>query len=284
VRTRGELVKAELALKLQRAATRVRGLDSVLVAYSGGVDSGLVLEVAHRVLGTRATGVIASSASLPAAELEAALRLARGRGIDVEVLRTTEVEIDGYRRNGPDRCYFCKSELYGRLGELAARRDVGALLDGFNRDDRADWRPGRKAASEHGVISPLDEAGLGKDDVRLAARELGLANWDKPEAACLSSRVPYGMLIVPSLLSRIEQAEVVLHEEGFAHVRVRHRGSSAVIEVDQLAIPRLLQADRLARVRERLAGLGYPAVEVDPAGYRKGSLNQRPPVAVPDGA
>jgi uncharacterized protein len=278
------LVKAELAIKLEHAAARVRGLDSALVAYSGGVDSGLVLEIAHQVLGARATGVIASSPSLPAAELEAALRLARGRGIEVAVLHTAEVDIEAYRRNGPDRCYFCKSELYGRLGELAARRGVGALMDGFNRDDRADWRPGRKAAIELGVISPLDDAGLGKDDVRLAARELGLANWDKPEAACLSSRVPYGTLIEPSLLSRIEQAEVTLHDEGFAHVRVRHRGSSAVIEVDPAAIPRLLQADRLARVRERLAALGYSAVEVDPAGYRRGSLNQRRPLAVPDGA
>lgn len=277
-------MKAELAIKLERVAARVEDLDSVLVAYSGGVDSGLVLELAHRVLGARATGVIASSPSLPAAELEAALRLARDRGVEVEVLHTAEVELEGYRRNGPDRCYFCKSELYGRLGELAAGRGVGALLDGFNRDDRADWRPGRKAATELGVISPLDEAGLGKDEVRLAARELGLANWDKPEAACLSSRVPYGTLIEPSLLSRIEQAEAVLHDEGFAHVRVRHHGSGAVIEVDPAAIPRLLQAERLARVRSRLAGLGYPVVEVDPAGYRRGSLNQPLPLAVSDGA
>lgn len=277
-------MKAELATKLERVAARVGDLGSVLVAYSGGVDSGLVLELAHRALGAHATGVIASSPSLPAAELEAALRLALDRGIDVEVLQTAEVELAGYRRNGPDRCYFCKSELYGRLSELAAGRGVAALLDGFNRDDRSDWRPGRKAATELGVISPLDEAALGKDEVRLAARELGLANWDKPEAACLSSRVPYGTLIEPSLLSRIEQAEVVLHEEGFAHVRIRHRGLSAVIEVDPAAIPRLLQADRLARVRDRLAVLGYPTVEVDPAGYRKGSLNQPRPPAVPDGA
>lgn len=284
MRARGELVNPELEIKLESLGGRIRELESVLVAYSGGVDSGLVLEVAHQVLGSGATGVIASSPSLPAAELQAALALARDRGIDVTVLPTAEVELEGYRRNGPDRCYFCKSELYGELAALASRRGVGALLDGFNRDDRADWRPGRRAATEMGVISPLDEVGLGKDEVRRAARELGLANWDKPEAACLSSRVPYGTLIEPSLLSRIEQAEVVLHEEGFRQARVRHGGATAVIEVEPAEIPRLMEADRLARVSRRLAQLGYPSVEVDPAGYRKGSLNERLPVAVSDGA
>lgn len=277
-------MNAALAIKLERLDARIRELDSVLVAYSGGVDSGLVLEVAHQVLGSGAMGVIASSPSLPAAELEAALALARERGLGVTVLQTAEVELEGYRRNRPDRCYFCKSELYRELAALASQRGVHALLDGFNRDDRADWRPGRKAAVELGVISPLDEVGLGKDEVRLAARELGLATWDKPEAACLSSRVPYGTLIEPTLLGRIEQAEVVLHEEGFRQARVRHGGARAVIEVEPAAIPRLMEADRLARVSERLGQLGYRSVKVDPAGYRKGKLNERLPVAVPDGA
>jgi uncharacterized protein len=277
-------VNAELAIKLELVAARIRGLESVLVAYSGGVDSALVLEVAHQVLGPEATGVIASSPSLPAAELDAALLLAAARGVDVTVLQTAEVDLEGYRRNGPDRCYFCKTELYGELAALASKRGVSALLDGFNRDDRADWRPGRKAATELGVISPLDEAGIGKAEVRVAARELGLANWDKPEAACLSSRVPYGTLIEPSLLSRIEQAEVVLHDEGFRQARVRHGGASAVIEVEVEAIPRLMEAERLARVSGRLADLGYRDVRVDPGGYRKGNLNERLPAAVTDGA
>jgi uncharacterized protein len=277
-------VKAELAIKLERAGARIAELESVLVAYSGGVDSALVLDLAHGVLGPAAAGVIARSPSLPGAELEAALALARERGIEVSVLDTREVELEGYRRNQPDRCYFCKSELYSRLAEVAAARGVRALLDGFNRDDRADWRPGRRAATEVGVISPLDEAGLDKAEVRVAARELGLSNWDKPEAACLSSRVPYGTLIEPSLLSRIEQAEVALHEEGFRQVRVRHAGARAVIEVERAQIPRLVQPDRLARVSRRLAALGYPSVEVCPDGYRKGSLNARPTMPVADGA
>ncbi|MDQ6748637.1 MAG: ATP-dependent sacrificial sulfur transferase LarE [Candidatus Dormibacteraeota bacterium] len=276
-------MRAELALKLERAGAQVAGLGTALVAYSGGVDSSLVLEIAHRALGPGASAVIARSPSLPTAELEAALALGRDRGIQVSVLDTREVELDGYRRNEPDRCYFCKSELYARLAEVAAARGVGALLDGFNRDDRADWRPGRRAAVEVGVISPLDDAGLGKEDVRTAARELGLANWDKPEAACLSSRVPYGTLITPSLLSRIEQAEEVLHAEGFRQVRVRHGGTTAVIEVERELIPRLRQPARLARVSSRLAALGYPGVEVNLEGYRKGGLNVSARAPVADG-
>jgi uncharacterized protein len=284
VRTGCELVKGDLAARLERAKAQVRGLGSVMVAYSGGVDSALVLEIAHRALGPAATGVIARSPSLPATELEAALDLARERGIAVSVLDTAEVELEGYRRNEPDRCYFCKSELYTRLAEVAAARGVGALLDGFNRDDRGDWRPGRRAAVEAGVISPLDDAGLGKEEVRAAARELGLANWDKPEAACLSSRVPYGTVISPSLLSRIEQAEAVLHEEGFRQVRVRHGEGGALIEVEPGAVPRLLEPARLDRVRGRLAGLGYQRVEVSREGYRRGNLNLGGRLPAADGA
>ncbi|MFN2465813.1 MAG: ATP-dependent sacrificial sulfur transferase LarE [Candidatus Dormibacteria bacterium] len=277
-------MRRDLAVKLEDAAARVRELGSVLVAYSGGVDSALVLEIAHRTLGSAASGVIARSPSLPAAELEAALALARGRDIEVSVLVTREVELEGYRRNQPDRCYFCKNELYTRLAEVAAERRVRALLDGFNRDDRADWRPGRRAAVEVGVVSPLDDAGLGKDDVRAAARELGLPNWDKPEAACLSSRVPYGTLVSPALLNRIEQAEEVLHGEGFRQVRVRHGGAVAVIEVEQPHIARLLEPGRLARVTARLNDLGYGEVRVSRDGYRKGSLNISGPLTVADGA
>jgi uncharacterized protein len=268
-------VNAGQAAKVEAAATIVRDLGSVLVAYSGGVDSALVMEIAHRALGPRCLAVIARSPSLPAAELAAALELARERGAPVEILDTDEVALDGYRRNQPDRCYFCKSELYGRLGELAAERGMARVVDGFNQDDRSDWRPGRKAATELGVVSPLDLAGMTKADVRDAARHLGLPNWNKEEAACLSSRVPYGTLIEPALLSRIE--------DGFRQVRVRHGNETAVLEVAPEQVARLNSPPTLARVSTRLRGLGYAAVEVEAGGYRKGALNHRGPVGMADG-
>ena len=246
-----------LAEKVAVISARVRSLEHVLVAYSGGVDSSVVLELGHRALGGACLGVIASSPSLPRAELEEAVGLARGRRIRLQVLATAEVERTDYAANGPDRCYFCKSELYDRLGEVA--RDVGAvaILDGFNRDDRADWRPGRRAAAEQGVVSPLDEAGLGKEEVRHAAQQLGLPNWDKPAAACLSSRIPYGIPVTVETLARIESAERVLHTEGFRQLRVRDANAAATIEVDLVDLPRLREPRRLARIERRLRGLGY---------------------------
>jgi uncharacterized protein len=267
-------VKPELAEKLDLVSARIRALERVLVAYSGGVDSSLVLELGHQALGDACLGVIASSPSLPRAELEEALRLARERGIPMRVLHTAEVERADYAANGPDRCYFCKSELYARVGEVALEVRATAILDGFNRDDRGDWRPGRRAAAEQGVVSPLDEAGLGKEEVRLAARGLGLSNWDKPAAACLSSRIPYGIPVTVETLGRVESAERVLRAEGFRQLRVRDANAAATIEVDLADLPRLLEPQRLARIERRLRRLGYSSVAVDEDGYRRGSLNQ----------
>jgi uncharacterized protein len=262
---------------------QIREARSVLVAYSGGVDSSLVLEVAHRALGTRCVGVIASSPSLPRAELEEALALARERGIDVRVLQTAEVERPDYAANGLDRCYFCKSELYQRLAEVAVDAGVAAILDGFNRDDRADWRPGRRAAAEYRVLSPLDQAGLTKAEVREAARELGLLNWDKPAAACLSSRIPYGIPVTVETLGRVESAERMLRAEGFRQVRVRDANAAATIEVEVGDLPMLMEPARLARIKRRLRGLGYASVAVDQVGYQRGKLNRATVDAVPQG-
>ena len=266
-------MRHELRQRLEQMEASIRGLGGVLVAYSGGVDSTLVLEVAHQVLGDDCLGVIARSPSLPAAELESALGTARDRGIEVRVIATNELEVEGYVRNEPNRCFFCKTELYGTLALLA--RDLGGrtILDGFNVDDRGDWRPGRQAAGDHGVISPLDEAGLGKADIREAARELGLPNWDKPAAACLSSRIAYGQPVTVATLSRVEAAETLLRGEGFGQLRVRHHGAAARIEVEPDQVPRLLEPERLARVEAGLRRLGYASVSVDPRGYRRGSLN-----------
>jgi uncharacterized protein len=268
------VVRPELADKLELMSGQIREARSVLVAYSGGVDSSLVLEVAHRALGTRCVGVIASSPSLPRAELEEALALARERGIDVRVLQTAEVERPDYAANGLDRCYFCKSELYQRLAEVAVDAGVAAILDGFNRDDRADWRPGRRAAAEYRVLSPLDQAGLTKAEVREAAKELGLRNWDKPAAACLSSRIPYGIPVTVETLGRVESAERMLRAEGFRQVRVRDANAAATIEVEVGDLPMLMEPARLARIKRRLRGLGYASVAVDQVGYQRGKLNR----------
>jgi uncharacterized protein len=270
----GGLVRADLGAKLEAMASQIHDLESVLVAYSGGVDSGLVLEVGSRALGSGCLGVIARSPSLPRIELEGALEIAADRGWRVQVLETEEVERADYAANTPDRCYFCKSELYGRLAEVAEESGSRAILDGFNRDDRSDWRPGRRAAAEHVVISPLDLAGLAKDDVREAARELGLPNWDKPAAACLSSRIPYGIPVTVAALSRVESAERVLREEGFRQLRVRDAEAAATLEVEADQLPRLREPERLERIRRKLHRLGYTSVAVDEIGYRRGSLNQ----------
>ncbi|MGB2940320.1 MAG: ATP-dependent sacrificial sulfur transferase LarE [Candidatus Dormiibacterota bacterium] len=266
-------MRYELAQRLEAMGRRIGALEGALVAYSGGVDSTLVLAVAHQVLGDACLGVIARSPSLPATELEAALAVAGERGIPVRVLATNELEVEGYVRNQPDRCFFCKTELYGALAELADDLGGRAVLDGFNVDDRGDWRPGRQAAADHGVISPLDDAGLGKEDIREAARELGLANWDKPAAACLASRIAYGEPVTVATLSKVEAAELLLRGEGFGQLRVRHHGDTARIEVEADQVPRLLEPDRLARVEAGLRRLGYASVSVDPHGYRRGSLN-----------
>jgi len=263
-----------VAATVELILARIRVLDRVLVAYSGGVDSSLVLELGHQALGEACLGVIARSPSLPRAELQGAQRLARQRGIRVRVLATSEVERSDYAANAPDRCYFCKSELYERLGEVALEVGAVAILDGFNRDDRGDWRPGRRAAAEQGVISPLDDAGLGKEEVRHLASELGLPNWDKPAAACLSSRIPYGIPVTVETLGRIESAERVLRAEGFRQLRVRDANAAATIEVEPGDLPRLLEPRRLARIERRLRGLGYSSVAVDEGGYRRGHLNQ----------
>jgi uncharacterized protein len=267
-------VKAEVRGKLELMSAKIGALGSVLVAYSGGVDSSLVLEVAHRALGEKSVGVIASSPSLPRSELEEAIAMARERGIAVRVLNTAEVERADYAANTPDRCYFCKSELYDRLAEVALAVGAAAILDGFNRDDRADWRPGRRAAAEHKVVSPLDQAGLTKDEVREAAGALGLRNWDKPAAACLSSRIPYGIPVTVETLGRVESAERMLRAEGFRQVRVRDANAGATIEVEAVDLPTLMEPARLARIKRRLRGLGYASVAVDLAGYQRGKLNR----------
>jgi len=256
----------------------VRALGSVIVAYSGGVDSAVVLAVAAQELGDRVLGVTGLSPSMALGEADAAAATARAVGARHETIETAEFDDDRYRANPVNRCFFCKNELYGKLDAMARERGIAHVVDGFNADDGTgplDARPGRGAAIQFGVRSPLAEAGLGKADVRALARRLGLEVWDKPATPCLSSRVPYGTPIEIEALRRIDLAERFLKATGFPVVRVRHFGEKARLEVPTADIERL-QARR-ASVERNLSEVGYSVIEIDARGYRMGSLNDPTP-------
>lgn len=249
----------------------LRQYDSALVAYSGGVDSALVAVVANRVLGERALAVTAASPSLPPRELEAATAFASAQGFRHRVVKTEEMDNPSYTENPSNRCYFCKDELFTKLDAIARDESYAVVLDGFNQDDRGDYRPGHQAAREHATASPLAAAGLGKELVRAVAKDLGLEVWDKPAAACLSSRIPYGTPVTTQALSSIDKAEIVLHGLGFTAARVRHHDKLARVEVPPAELEwAFKQRDAI------VAGLkdaGYLWVTLDLEGYRMGSLN-----------
>jgi uncharacterized protein len=253
---------------------RLRQLSSLIVAYSGGVDSAYLAWAASRVLGERALSVTADSASYPARHREMALSIARQFSLNHEIIHTAELERPEYRANNPDRCYHCKNELFTHLTRLAGERGFSAVADGSNADDRGDYRPGRRAAHELGVISPLDEAGLTKDDVRALSREAGLPTWDEPASACLSSRIPYFSEVTEAKLQVIEQAEEAVRALGFRVLRVRHHGEIARIEVARDEMSRLLDPEIAGAVDRALRRLGFRFVTVDLKGYRLGSLNE----------
>jgi len=253
---------------------RLRALPSLIVAYSGGVDSAFLAWAATQALGDRALSVTAESASYPERHRTMALTIARDFHLHHEVIATAELDRPEYRANEPNRCYFCKHELYTRLTALAKARGFAVVADGSNADDRGDYRPGRQAAREFGVISPLDEAGLTKDDIRTLSHEAGLPTWDEPASACLSSRIPYGSEVSEEKLRVIEQAEDALRALGFRVIRVRHHGDVARLEVGKSEMPRLLDEDVARAVDLALRELGFRYVAVDLRGYRLGSLNE----------
>jgi pyridinium-3,5-biscarboxylic acid mononucleotide sulfurtransferase len=258
---------------LDRAREIVRSLGSVLVAYSGGVDSTLLLRLALDELGAgRAAAVLASSPAYPEEEQEAARGLARTLGARLEEVATREVELEAYRRNLPDRCFHCKEELFETLEPVRRRLGLAHLAYGATADDAGDHRPGHGSAVRRGVRFPLLEAGLGKGEIRAAARGLGLPNWDKPSFACLSSRIPHGTAVTPEALRRIGAAESALKRLGLRQVRVRHHGDVARIEVEPEDMAGLL-ARREAVVRGVRAA-GYAFVALDLEGYATGSLNR----------
>jgi uncharacterized protein len=248
-------------------------LGSVIVAYSGGVDSAYLAYVAHDTLGPRALAVTADSPSYPERHRRMAIEIAERFGLRHQIIHTHELERLEYRANPANRCYFCKHELYTHLTRMA-RAQSAVVIDGNNADDRGDYRPGRQAAREFGVRSPLDEANLAKDEIRALSRGVGLPTWDEPASACLSSRIPYHSEVTSDKLRTIERAEEALRALGFRVCRVRHHDELARIEVGQDELGRALAPEMSAAIVGQLKALGYRYVTVDLQGYRLGSLNE----------
>ncbi len=264
----GGVIEKETAL-----GETLASLGSVIVAYSGGVDSAYLAYVAARTLGDRAIAVTADSPSYPERQRRLAMQIAHDFGLRHEIIQTHEIDVAEYRANPANRCYFCKRELYTHLSRIAGERDA-VVVDGNNADDRGDYRPGRQAAREFGVRSPLDEVELGKTEIRELSRRAGLPTWDEPASACLSSRIPYLHEVTDEKLRTIEQAEEALRNLGFRVFRVRHHDEVARIEIARDEMARALDPELSASIVRALKALGYRYVSLDLQGYRTGSLNE----------
>jgi len=263
----------ELAAKEQALTDRLGKAGRVIVAFSGGVDSSYLAWAAHRALGADALAVTAVSPSCPESHREIAEQVVAENGIAHRFVDTSEMQREGYRRNQADRCYFCKTELFEVLDQVAGESGFDAVAYGLNTDDKRDFRPGHRAANEHGVISPLVDAQLSKEDIRELSRAAGLPTADIPASACLSSRLVYGLEVTPERLAQVEKGEAALHELGFRQVRLRHHGFLARVEVSPDEMPRALDPDMAQAIADAIKPLGFRWVSLDLEGYRTGSLN-----------
>jgi uncharacterized protein len=269
-----ELQRKEAALE-----ERLRAAGSLLVAFSGGVDSSYLALAAHRALGPRALALTAVSASYPASHRAVAEEVVRSFGIAHRFVDTREMESADYRANRPDRCYHCKSELFAVLGRVRDELGFAAVAYGVNTDDLGDFRPGHRAADERGVLSPFLDVGLGKAEIRALSRAAGLPTADLPASACLASRLPYGTEVTPERLAQVEAGEERLRALGFRQLRVRHHGALARVEIDPAELPRALDPEMARRIVAALKPLGFRFVSLDLEGYRTGALNEGLPLA-----
>ena len=260
--------------KLEKLKSILAGMEKVLIAYSGGVDSTLLLKVAGDVLGKKVLAVIAGSETYPEKEIREAKKIASALNVRYQVIQTHEVENPDFLKNPPQRCYYCKQELFSRLKEIARAEGIPYVLDGSNYDDKADFRPGAKAGKELGVRSPLRDARLTKNEIRQLSKRYRLPTWDKPSLACLASRFPYQTRIEKKSLRQIGQAEDFLRELGFGQLRVRHHGQVARIEIDPGEFSRVFRDNVPQNIVRRLKRLGYSYIALDLAGYRTGSMNE----------
>ncbi|MBU2498671.1 MAG: ATP-dependent sacrificial sulfur transferase LarE [Proteobacteria bacterium] len=265
---------AEAKEKKKTLIRQLEGLDSLVVAFSGGVDSSFLLAVAHQVLGEKVLAATASSKTYPLKEQEEAVEFTRKRGIPHIVFPSDECSLPQFLSNSPDRCYHCKKSLSEELRAVAHKKGFPHIAHAANLDDLGDYRPGLRAASEMGIIAPLVDARLTKEEIRFLSKEMGLPTWDKPAMACLASRFPYGEPITEEKLRMVEEAEAILSKEGFRQFRVRYHGSVARIEVEPSEIERMTQDPLRRKIAEKLRGIGFLHVAVDLEGYVSGSLNR----------